>query len=164
MTARFGATLEGGDDLLRDLNQMGSLTKKSLKGVTKAGADVIAAAANARAATITSRSGKHVRVRVRVRPGGYAVGAIFPAKGKAHLKLHEYGTKAGWRWARKNGPFKFYAGNRLVVTRLIKHPGMAKRPWLAPAFNAAKDEAAQAYGRALRKVIEDRQALPEGAD
>ena len=164
MGQRFGVVIEGGEQLQKDLRDLGLNTKKTLKGAVRAGTKVMAKAANANAAMISTRPGKKVSVRVRVRPGDWAVGSVFPAKGKAHLRLFEYGTKPGWRWARKKGPFRFYAGTKLIVTRVIHHPGMAKRPWLQPAVDASKDGAFEAFGEALKETIEKAKIAPEGND
>jgi HK97 gp10 family phage protein len=163
VTDRFIAQLENSEALLKDLRDVNANTKQTLKGAVRAGTKVIRNAAEARAAALSSRAGKKTRARVRTR-SGFVVGAVFPGKGFGHLKLLEYGTKAGRRWALKKGPFRFYAGNRLVVTRMIRHPGTAQQQWLAPAFEAAKNEAAQAVGEALRDAIEKAKITPEGSD
>lgn len=160
---RIEARIENVDELMRDLKQLGINTKKTHKGAVRRGTNVIRAAAEQRAAVLSSRSGRKVRARVRTRQG-YIVGSVFPGKGFAHLRLQEYGTKRGWRWARKKGPFKFYAGKKLIVTRLIRHPGTDKRPWLKPAFDASTGAALAAYGDALRAAIEEAKIEPEGND
>jgi hypothetical protein len=160
---RFQAGIEGVDELVLDLNDCGVNTKKTHKGAIRAGTKVIRAAAEARAAAISSRPGRKTKISVRARKD-YIVGNVFPNKGFAFLRPVEKGTSSGWRWARTKGPFKFYAGKRLIVTRLIKHPGTAKRPWLKPAFESSMSEATQAVGDAFKAAIEQAHILAEGND
>jgi hypothetical protein len=163
MSARELATLEGGEELIKELLAVSDNARKSLKGINRAGTNVIKKEAKANARRITSRSGNPVKSAVRMR-SGFVVGSILPAKGFAHLRFAEYGTKSGWRWARKKGPFRFYAGNKLIVTRLIKHPGTEKNQWLVPAIESAADAAIAAVGEALKGAIEKAKIVPEGRD
>jgi hypothetical protein len=165
--ARELATLEGGDQLIKEMLRLSDNAKKSVKGINRAGTNVIRKQAKANARALTTRSGAVVKSAVRLR-AGFVVGSIVPAKGFGFLKFFEYGTKPGWRWARRKGPFAFYSnndmGNKLIVTRLIKHPGMAKEPWLAPAIASAGPDAIAAIGDKLRDVIEQAKVIPEGHD
>jgi HK97 gp10 family phage protein len=162
---RVDADLEGLPELLKELTQMGANVKKSVKGATKAGAVVILKRARSNAKAISKGHSRkiHVSLRVRMRDG-YAVGSIFPGKGHAELRPIELGTKAGWRWARKKKPFTFVSGNRLLRTRLIKHPGTAAKPWLRPAFDATQEAAARAVGESLRETIEQAKIAADGGD
>jgi hypothetical protein len=161
--ARNMATLENGDELIKELLKISSNAKKSVKGLNRAGLNVIKKRARSNARQLTGRGGQPIRGIVRLR-SGFAVGSIVPAKGFGFLKFFEYGTKPGWRWARRKGPFRFFAGNRLIVTRLIKHPGMAKEPWLEPALVSEKDAAIEAIEAALQKAIFENKIAPEGSD
>ena len=155
-------TVEGVEGLMKALSEQALNIKKTTKGAVRAGAKVIGAAAKANANRISSQKGNKVSVRVRQRQG-FVVASIFPAKGHAELRVIELGSKAGWRYARK-GPFRFYAGRRLIVTHRIKHPGTAAKPWLRPAFDGSKDAATQAVGESLRKTIEEAKIAAEGND
>lgn len=166
---RFKATLEGGDELVYDLLQMGANTNKSIRGATKAGAKVVRDEAEANARAITAgHTGKtrHVALKTRLRKGAptdYAVASIYPAKGFAELRPIESGTKAGVRWARRKGPFKFMMGGKLIVTRIIQHPGTTPQPWLSSAFDAKREEAVQAMQDSLIAAVEEaRVAADEG--
>lgn len=159
----FQAGIENIDELLRDLKEVGLNTKKTHKAAVRAGTKIFRDAAEQRAAAITNQSGLKTKLKVRSRKG-YIVGSVFPNKGFAFLRPVEYGTKSGWRWARKKGPFKFYMGNRVIVTRLIKHPGTTQRRWLQPAFDESTDAAAAAYGESLRAAIEEARITSEGSD
>jgi HK97 gp10 family phage protein len=161
--ARQLATLEGGDELVKELLRTAENAKKSVKGINRAGTNVIKKEAKANARALTTRSGGVVKATVRLR-SGFVVGSVVPAKGFGFLKFFEYGTKPGWRWARRKGPFTFYAGNKLIVTRLIKHTGMEKQPWLAPAIESAADQAIAVIGEKLRDAIERNKVTPEGSD
>lgn len=163
MAPRFTAEIEGSEQLVQDLLTVGLNVKKSVVGAVRAGGRIIRNDAEGRAGSISSKPGKKVALRVRKR-SGFVVGSIFPAKGHAELRLVEYGTPAGWRLAMKRGPFKFYAGNRLIVTRAIQHPGTAARPWLRPAFDNKSKEAAQKVGDVLKDAIEAARIEAEGSD
>lgn len=160
---RVETHIEGADAMVRDLLALNANVKKTEVGAVRAGGRLIANAANVNASTLSSKSGRKVSLRVRRRKG-YTVGSIFPAKGFAHLRLFEYGTGAGWRWARKGGPFTFWAGNRLVVTRAIQHPGLIARPWLRPAFDAQSQAAVDALGKVFADAVEAARIAAEGSD
>lgn len=155
------ANIEGLEELLQKLSDLGVNVRKTTTAATRWGAQAIQEQANANAQSISSKPGKKVAMRVRFRKNGqYAVASIYPAKGHAELRLVEYGTPAGNRWSIKGKPFTFYAGNKKIVTRMIKHPGTAARPWLRPAFDTQSDKAVDRYGELLRAVIEGVQAAP----
>lgn len=169
---RVQGTIEGVDKLIIELGKLGANVQKSIVGSVRAGARTIQQAAEANARSITAgHTGrrKHVALRVRMRKGvgangSYAVASVYPAKGFAELRPIETGTRSGWRWARRKGPFVFFAGNRQIVTRLIKHPGTAARPWLRPAFDSRKNDAVKAIGDALRDAVERARVVAEGSD
>jgi len=163
MAQKFTAEIDGAEQLVNDLLTVGLNVKKSVVGAVRKGGRVIRHQAEANANAISQKPGKKVALRVRKRTD-FVVGSIYPAKGHAELRLAEYGTPAGYRFARKRGPFKFYAGNRLIVTRVIEHPGTVARPWLRPAFDAKADEAAQVLGATLRDAIEAARIEAEGTD
>lgn len=163
MAPKFTAEVEGTEDLVKDLLTMGLNVQKSVVGAVRAGGRVIRNQAEANAASLSSKPGKKVALRVRKRTN-YVVGSIYPAKGHAELRLVEYGTPPGYRFARKRGPFKFYAGNKLIVTRVIDHPGTIARPWLRPAFDAKATEAANKVGAVLKDAIEAARIEAEGTD
>lgn len=160
---RVTASVEGADEMVRELLKLGANVKKTEVGAIRAGGRIIANAANTNANGISSQSGRKVSLRVRRRKG-FTVGSIYPAKGFAHLRLFEYGTGAGLRWARKGGPFTFYAGNRLVVTRIIRHPGLIARPWLRPAFDANAQAAVDKIGQVYVDAVEAARIEAEGSD
>ena len=155
--------IEGGEQLVKDLLTVGLNVNKSVAGAVRAGGRVIRSAAEGNAAAISGKPGRKVALRVRKRQG-FVVASIYPAKGHAELRLVEYGSRSGWRWARKNGPFVFYAGGRKVVTRIINHPGTTARPWLRPAFDAKATEAARVLGEVLKDAIESARIAAEGSD
>ena len=163
MAQKFTAEIDGAEQLVNDLLNVGLNVQRSVVGAVRKGGRVIRNAAEANANVISQKPGKKVALRVRKRKG-FVVGSIYPAKGHAELRLVEYGTPAGWRWARKGGPFVFYAGNKKIVTRIIQHPGTVARPWLRPAFDAKADEAAQVLGATLRDAIETARIEAEGTD
>lgn len=155
--------IEGIENLLKEMEKQAINVKKTTKGAVRAGGKVILKAARANANAISSQPGIKVSLRVRQRQG-YVVASIFPAKGHAELRVIELGSGAGWRWAKNKGPFRFYAGNRLIVTRLINHPGTAAKPWLRPAFDSAKRAATDAVADSLRETVERAKIEAEGSD
>ena len=160
---KMTADVEGAEQLVKDLLAVGLNVKKSVVGAVRKGGRVIRNQAEANAGAISEKPGKKVSLRVRKRTD-YVVGSIYPAKGHAELRLVEYGTPAGWRLATKRGPFKFYAGDRLIVTRAIDHPGTIARPWLRPAFDIKAAEAARVLGDTLKDAIEAARIEAEGTD
>ncbi len=159
---RIEAKVEGANKLIKALIESDGNVKKSVKGAVRAGAKVIAGAANTNANAISRKPGKKVSVRVRARRG-FTVASVYPAKGHAELRLVEYGTPAGRRVAKK-GKFVFYAGGRRIETRVINHPGTPARPWMRPAFDGNKDAAQRAVGESLRQAVEDARIAQEGTD
>ncbi len=161
---RIEAKVEGADELIKSLIKSDGNVKKSVKGAVRAGAKVIAGAANANANAISRKPGKKVSVRVRTRKG-FTVASVYPAKGHAELRLVEYGTPAGRRTVKNLlHPFVFTSGNRKIVAWSIRHPGTPARPWLRPAFDGNKDAAQRAVGESLRQAVEDARIAQEGTD
>lgn len=157
------ASVDGAEQMIKDLLTLGVNVGKAEKGAIRAGGRLIANEANINASALSSQPGRKVSLRVRKRKG-YTVGSIYPAKGFAHLRLLEYGTGAGWRWARKGGPFVFFAGGKKIVTRIIQHPGTVSRPWLRPAFDARAAEAVSEVGRVFKDALESARIAAEGTD
>lgn len=160
---RVEGKIEGAEQLVKDLLAVGLNVNKSVAGAVRKGGRVISRQAEANARAVSRNPGRKVALRVRKRKG-FVVASIYPAKGHAELRLVEYGTKAGWRWARKGGPFRFMAGRKLIVTRAINHPGTTARPWLLPAFESKSQEAARVLGETLKDAIEAARIEAEGTD
>jgi HK97 gp10 family phage protein len=156
------ANIEGLEELLQKLSDLGVNVRKTTTAATRYGAQAIQEQANSNAQSVSSKPGKKVALRVRFRKSGqYAVASIYPAKGHAELRLVEYGTPAGRRWSIKGKPFTFFTpSGTKVSTRMINHPGTAARPWLRPAFDAAGGKAVDRYGELLQAVIEFKQSPP----
>ena len=150
------------DPVLEEIRNCGGNVNKSVKGSIRLGLKVIRNEAEARANALSAKPGKKTKLKVRMRKGA-AVGSLFPAKGHAELRLVEYGTKAGRRWAKK-GKFVFYAGKRRIETKSIQHPGTVARSWLRSAFDAKATEAIDATGDALLAAAEEARIEAEGED
>jgi HK97 gp10 family phage protein len=149
------ADIENIDELFQQLKDLGVNVRHASVGAMRYGGKAVQEQAESNARGITSQKGKLVAMRVRFRKKeDFVVASIYPAKGHAELRVIEYGTGAGRRWATKKGPFTFRAGNRKISTRMIDHPGTAARPWLRPAFDQKSDEAASRYGERLKDVID----------
>lgn len=160
---RTEMSLEGDEEIIKALRAAGLNVKKSTVGAVRKGGKVIRDQAERNASAISSAQGRKVALRVKNRKD-FAVGSIYPAKGHAELRVIEYGTTAGWRWARKRGPFVFYRGKRKIVTRAINHPGTKARRWLLPAFESKGAEAAKVTTDVLWAAIEQARIESEGAD
>jgi HK97 gp10 family phage protein len=166
------ATIENLDELYQELKDLGVNVRHATTGATRYGAEAIREQAEWNASALVhvarkTKSGKsptknRVVLRARFRKSGqFAVASIFPGRGWSHLRLFEYGTGAGRRWAVKGKPFTFFTkSGRKISTRMIEHPGMPARPWLRPAFDSKSDEAVDRFGARLKDVIDTLQPAP----
>lgn len=148
--ARTSVTIEGGDELLRKLREMGLDVSKALEAAARAGAQVIADAANPLAPepVVVIETEKATKNRVTVNVG-------IPDK-KWYLKFFETGVQTH----EIPGPLTLEWEGEVHVVGGATHPGMAARPFLRPAYDtkAAQGDsspAVQAVGEKFRRTVED---------
>jgi HK97 gp10 family phage protein len=156
---RIAGKLEGADELVASIQAVGLNVKGTTRKGVRAGCKVFQEEANRRAETLSSRRGKAATVKVGSRQKNAVTGQVMPSKKKWYLRFFETGTKAGVRQARGGGAFFFRKGGKSIKVRRINHPGMAARPWLRPAFDAAQNRARDAFGAAMRQAVETQRAL-----
>lgn len=169
MAATIQIKLEGMTELVQALRRMPiEVRGKALEDAARAGAEVIAQAAAARGSGVfTSRTGKLMgaiqnskkMVRVLVRSPEYVLVQIWP-HGVPYAHLIEGGHRLVARGTNK----RTTAGRKLASGRrarggLIRGSGrglsmVAARPFVGPAYEATKDEAAQKVLDELWKSIE----------
>lgn len=147
MGGKVKVSIEGGDELLHRLQQMGVDVDAVLETAAVEGALVIARDASGRAPepvikTQISSHGKH----------GVTVD-IGPPDGKWYWRFIE--TGAGPHAIKgKKGPLAFEGDQGLIVVGGVQHPGMEAHPFLRPAMDTKKDAARDTVGEHLRKAVE----------
>jgi len=153
--------IEGGEKLLAEMRALGIRASSALRAAMRAGAGVVQQAAEQRA-PYRRRPRKATRTRASVKRDVVTV-RVMPTKRRWYLRLVETGTKPHLIRSRKMLAFEGRGG--LVVTRVVRHPGARPRPWLRPAFDAARDQAVAAISTRLREYIEQkRRQIVEGND
>lgn len=159
MADNFRVQLEGGAELVRRLHEAGGNARKTLRGATRAGAQPVAADADARIPP--TRIKKRVVVRVSSPQRDTMAARIKFAKRVWYLRFREEGVTAheikGW-------PLVFEGNNGLVVARKINHPGQAAHPMLRPALTTKQHEAVAAMGEAFRKAVVEAEILAAKED
>lgn len=137
--------VEGGDELLRKLERIGLDVSQVLEAAAKAGAEVIVDGANplAPAPKILAQTMERNRLRVEV--------AVGPPDEKWHWRFFETGVQSH---EITGTPLAFVDEGKLYVVGGVRHPGMAARPFLRPAFDAGESRAVDAVGEKLRRTVE----------
>lgn len=137
--------IEGGEELLRKLQQMGVDVKGALEAAALEGAEEIRRPANQDA------PGPHIVAEVVEADKKGCMVDIGPDKDRWYYRFIELGAQAH---EITGAPLAFEGKEGTVITGRVGHPGMAARPFLRPAFDRHKDDAEKAVGERLRKVIE----------
>ena len=151
--------LEGAEALLRALRDADGNVKKSLRAASKAGGDVIKADALKRAPP--TRYKKVLSSK-----------ASFPRREVCEVKIGL--TKRAWRLRFtemgvtaheiKGSPLAFEGDNGVVITGGVRHPGMAARPFIRPAFDSQKLAAEAKVGEVLRQAVVEARIAQAAAD
>jgi HK97 gp10 family phage protein len=139
---KISVTIEGGAELLAALRRAGADVDGELESAALIGAAVIEAAAERLA------PGPYLEKEVSEREKGRVTVDIGPDEDHWHYRFFETGA----------APHRITGNPWLawddVVVRSVDHPGMAAQPFMRPAFDQKRGEAADAFGEALRKVLE----------
>lgn len=155
---KISGKLEGADELLAELQAVGLSVKGTTRKGVRAGLKAMQVNAERRAGALSTRRGKSTKIAISSKARGAVTGQLGPSKKKFYLRFFETG-------ARPHTIKQTYMRLGRSVTRRIKHPGMAARPWLRPAFDESTAAAQQAFGQAMRQAIETRRAqLDHGPD
>lgn len=155
------AKVEGGDQLLKELADLGGNVRSTARTAVRAGAKVIQAQAESNAESIATRPAKHTQIKITQRVNGTIEAMIGPSKKKWFFRYFETGVTAH---EITGSPLVFEGETGLVIIGGVHHPGMAARPWLRPAFDAKQGDAPAAVEEVFRKAIEERRAIVEGGD
>lgn len=150
MTENIRVKLEGGDELVRRLNEAGGNARKALRGATRAGAKPVVADADARVPA--TRVKKRIVVKVSSPQKGTVAASIKFSKRAWFLRFRETGATAH---EISGQPLVFEGRAGLVVTRKINHPGQPAHPMLRPALVNQADAAVSTMGEAFRKAVVD---------
>ncbi len=142
--AKIEVQLEGGEELLRALEEVDQNIKKVLRAATLAGAQVVADRAAGMA------PGPEIATDVVSATSGYCVVAIGPDAEHWYYQFHETGAAPH---EILGSPLQFEGQEGLVRTAQVSHPGMAARPFLRPAHDGSQDEQRDAMAAKLREAI-----------
>ena len=143
--SRFTVTIEGGEELLEQLQRMGVDVKAALEKVVLEGAEEIRRPANQMA------PGPHVVAEVAASGKQAVTVAIGQDKEHWYYQFFETGAQPH---EITGSPIAFEGREGAVITGRVDHTGMAARPFLRPAFDRRKGAAEQRVGEGLKRVIE----------
>jgi len=147
---RVTAKVEGGDALVKRLKQMGLDVTQILAQAAAAGAQVIADTANSLApeprVLIEADSKASRRNKVAM--------AVGPAQDKWYWRFLETGAAGHGISPRSKKALAFEVDGELVMAWAVKHPGMAAKPFLRPAFDREKDNATKTVGENIKQVTQ----------
>lgn len=144
MARRMKVKLEGDEELKRKLNVLGQRANVSLLSAVRAGAEDLREEANRLAPSPDVVTGNE-----KV-DSGVAEISIGPREGKWYLRFFEFGATSH---EIKGSPLAFEGERGLVITRSVKHPGMAARPFLRPAIMRNKERIVAKIGEVFRFEI-----------
>ena len=135
--------LDGDKELMAKLARLGDRTQVVLEAATAAGLALVRDDARSLA------PGPEIEIETESKSATRAELLCGPTKEKWYYIFFELGTAAGVRTARGGGYFTFMGRDgRLVRVKSIKHPGMADRPFLRPAFDKNRGR----EGASVKKV------------
>jgi len=140
--------IEGGEELLRRLREMGFSVEDVLLTAATAGAEVIAAEAN----TMAPEPKIEVAPADGNRRGEISVD-VGPPEDKWYWRFLETGAQPHEITAHK-GLLVFEGEQGLVRTGKVHHSGIAARPFLRPALDERQDDATDEVGKHICEVIE----------
>jgi HK97 gp10 family phage protein len=152
MPGRTVVELQGLDKVVRELQRRGLDVRQGLEQICHAGAAVVLADACARApGHVAENLDKRTTAR-RVTRVEVSVG---PVREKHLARWVEFGTKPHTIQpkGRKRGRKRALAIPGWGVYRRVRHPGSRKQPFLRPAYEAQKEHAQGAMGRATKQVL-----------
>lgn len=159
---RVAGKLEGADELMRELQECGLNARKTVSAAAKSGAKVIADDGNRRAKALRGGKGRIVSARVTRRTQDHVTAAAGVTKSKWYYRFFETGAVPHEIQGRPL--LRFYSRGTLIETPRVRHPGMAARPFLRPAFDAQQNEARDTFGETLRAAIEEKKRAMEPGD
>lgn len=140
--------IEGLDELVRNLEDMGADVRAVLTDAVLAAGQIVADAANPNApgpnisATVDEEESSDKKVVVNVGPD----------KEHWYYRFAETGTTA--HEINSTGALAFEGQTGPVITKSVSHPGMPARPFLRPALTASKDQAIEEVSRKVREAVE----------
>ena len=137
-------TIEGGEELARALRRMGLTANDVLPAAVEAGGLVLRDLARPKA------PGPEIEMEMTSKTEA----TIGIDKKKWYYRFFELGTGPGSRSTKGMFVFRGEDG-KLRFVRAIKHPGMAARPFLRPAFDEGQGEATAKAGELLARKIEE---------
>lgn len=153
--------IEGGENLLKELQALGGNVRSTARTAMRNGAKVVQAAAELNAASIAVHAGKHTRIQATSLAMGVITMAVAPSKKKWYFRYFETGVTPHQI---RGKPLVFMGDSGLVVIGSANHPGMAAKPWLRPAMDSTSPAAVAAIGETLRTAIEARRAIVESGE
>ena len=140
--------IEGLDDLLRKLGNLGAEVSKELTAAVEEGAEIIQEAA------ISLAPGPEIGIEVEESTATRAQVAIGPEKDKWYYRFFEFGAVPHDIIGSPHVAFEGREG--LFVGRgAEKTGGVPAEPFLRPAFDANKDKARDRVGEVLAERIEE---------
>lgn len=144
----FGVKVEGTEELLRKLEELGVDLRELLVQATVAGGEVIsegaadAAPGDGITAEVVSKKAQSVEV------------GIGPDKEHWYYRFAEYGAQPHEISPETAKALVFEGPGGTVFAGGASHPGMAARPFLRPAITDKAADASTALGAVLEKALE----------
>lgn len=153
MTTRIKAKLEGGDELLKVLRELGISVDDVLEAAVLAGAEVIReeAAGNAPGSGAIAKE-------IDAKKPGNVTAAVGPDKAHWYYQFLETGAQAHEIGPDTRQAMMFEGSEGEKFSRSIQHPGMAADPFLRPAVDGKRQDAVDSVGQVIRKAIEAKAA------
>jgi len=145
MRKRFVIKLDGMEGTMHELLKRGDAVNAILEVAVHAGAAVIQEIADANA----PRGGSVVKQTTKRKPASVIVD-IGPDREHWFYKFFETGAT---EHEITGNPLVFRGDAGIVVVRSVDHPGMVASPFLRPALDGQKDNAAAEVGRVLKTQL-----------
>ena len=147
--AKRGVRVEliGEKELRAKLHQLGDLVRQANSQAARSGAEII------RADAASNAPGPHVLARQSKLNSTEDQAVVDIGPDKDHYYYQFFETGATGHEIRGSKYLAFMGSKGLIITRSVKHPGMAAHPFLRPAMTKNKDAVQKRAGEVFLAEI-----------
>lgn len=147
MSLKMEIYLEGDEELIAELKQLGVDVVNLMVRAAQAGAEVIRADANRRA------PGPHIELETTQPAANRVQVDIGPDRAHWYYQFFETGAAVHRIAPTKRRVLRIPTGEEEIFARAVEHPGMPAQPYLRPALDERSGQAVNAVGSVIKKAM-----------
>lgn len=138
--------LEGFNELITKMNQMGYAARAAAKNATEKGAKEVEAEADRKAPRKDA-----IGIELEEQTARQVTFKIGLKKSKWYLRFFEFGVQP--QEVNTGGYFVFEGDSGDVITKTVQREGMAAQPFLRPAIKESKERVTRVMGEVFREMV-----------